>query len=49
MTLPEPGQPWESDGRAAWLRMAASIFDMIYTGSSGPVDVTARKETATGQ
>lgn len=49
MTLPEPGQPWKTDGRAAWLRMAASIFDMIYTGSTGPVDVTARKETATGQ
>jgi hypothetical protein len=49
LTLPEPGETWDSESRANWLRMAASIFDMIYIGSAGPVQVTAPKETATGQ
>jgi hypothetical protein len=41
MTLPDPGSEWGQENRDAWLRMAASIFDMIYStsskGSSGPL------------
>jgi hypothetical protein len=49
LTLPEPGQDWDAEGRAAWLRMAASIFDNLYSGASGQVSVTAQKDTAAGQ
>jgi hypothetical protein len=31
ITLPEPGAQWAKTGREAWLKMAESIFDMIYT------------------
>lgn len=31
VTLPTPGGVWAVEGRKAWLKMAASIFDMIYT------------------
>lgn len=30
VTLPEPGTAWPVAQRQAWLKMAASIFDMIY-------------------
>ncbi|AMG73254.1 hypothetical protein [Sphingopyxis granuli] len=30
VTLPDPGTAWDKNGRAAWLKMAESIFDMIY-------------------
>lgn len=31
ITLPKPGDLWPERERQAWLKMAASIFDMIYT------------------
>lgn len=31
ITLPEPGGAWAKSDREAWLKMASSIFDMIYT------------------
>lgn len=34
VTLPEPGEVWEVDGRKAWLKLAASVFDMIYKKSN---------------
>jgi hypothetical protein len=46
LTLPPPGEAWDADGRANWLRMAASIFDNIYKGPSVPLTVTPTK-TAT--
>lgn len=52
LTLPEPGKPWDADARASWLRMAASIFDMIYEGPSAPITITvgpAIKKAATDQ
>lgn len=50
LTLPPPGEKWPTDGRAAWLRMAASIFDMIYTGSSMPITIgmPGHEKAATG-
>lgn len=30
VTLPEPGTAWAKSQRVAWLKMAESIFDMIY-------------------
>jgi hypothetical protein len=30
VTLPDPGTEWNVEGRKAWLKMAASIFGMIY-------------------
>ncbi|WP_340117373.1 hypothetical protein [Pelagibius sp. 7325] len=49
MTLPEPGENWDAEGRASWLRMAASIFDMIYTGTSSSVVIQTTKKTAADQ
>jgi hypothetical protein len=39
VTLPRPGGPWGAEGRKAWLKMAASIFDMIY--KKGETEATA--------
>ena len=50
MTLPTPSGKWSAEGRASWLRMAASIFDMIYTDADGAIVVTiessAQKKSA---
>lgn len=40
MTLPPPGSDWDVDGRANWLRMAATIFDNIYKGQTAPITVS---------
>lgn len=32
-TLPEPGTVWALEGRVAWLKAAATCFDLIYRGS----------------
>jgi hypothetical protein len=38
VTLPDPGGVWPEDGRKAWLKMAASIFDMIYKKGDATAD-----------
>jgi hypothetical protein len=43
LTLPPPGDTWDIDSRANWLRMAASIFDNIYKGPSAPITITTNK------
>lgn len=47
--LPVAGTAWTDDERAAWLRLANTIFDVIYTGGGGKVSVTTNTNTATGQ
>lgn len=47
--LPPPGEQWAASEQAKWLQTAASIFGLIYKGSSGPIKVTAPTETATDQ
>lgn len=41
--LPPAGAEWDDDARAAWLRLATTIFDVIYTGGKGEVTITAAK------
>lgn len=38
ITLPSPGAEWASRERKAWLTMAESIFDMIYTDTKKATD-----------
>ncbi len=40
-TLPEPGTLWTIEGRAAWLRAAATNFTLIYKGE-GEISVTSQ-------
>lgn len=42
--LPEAGSDWGDDARAAWLRLATSIFDVVYTG--GERDITIAVDRA---
>ena len=45
--LPLSGSEWDSDARVVWLRLATSIFDMVY-GADQPIDVsTGPKKRAT--
>jgi hypothetical protein len=46
LTLPRPGDDWDIDGRASWLRMGASIFDMIYKGSGGIIQVAVKNDNS---
>lgn len=41
--LPESGSAWDSDARAAWLRLATSIFDVVYTDGSEPITINVEK------
>lgn len=41
--LPKPGNEWECDDRVAWLRLATSIFDVVY-GVSGGITVEPKEE-----
>jgi gluconate kinase len=38
ITLPTIGQPWADEDRTAWLKMAESIFAMIYPKTNTAVD-----------
>lgn len=42
-TLPEPETEWVTPERIKWLRTAANIFDLIYTGAEGEVDVSTKR------
>lgn len=44
--LPEPGSSWDGEARATWLRLAVSIFDMVYQGGGAEITVTAKPQTA---
>jgi hypothetical protein len=46
--LPAPGTGWDSNARAAWLRLATSIFDVVYEGGDGEITIEVKK-TAAGQ
>lgn len=39
LTLPEPGSEWDAQGRVDWLRMAGSIFTMIYKGKAAQIRI----------
>lgn len=41
VTLPEPGKSWSSADKKAWLRMADSIFGMIYPSAASEPQSTA--------
>jgi hypothetical protein len=41
ITLPEPGADWPTEGRDAWLKMAGSIFDMIYKKPGSKAETAA--------
>jgi hypothetical protein len=47
--LPEAGAEWNAEARAAWLRLATSIFDVVYTGTDGSIAVTVQRTTGTSQ
>lgn len=38
--LPPSGSAWSADARAAWLRLATSIFDVVYSGGDGDITIT---------
>lgn len=39
--LPQAGAVWDVDARAAWLRLATSIFDVVYEGANGEITINA--------
>lgn len=41
-TLPLAQTDWDSEGRAKWLRAAAQIFDLLYSGGDGDVVVEVK-------
>jgi hypothetical protein len=43
-TLPEPKTEWSGRDRVKWLNAAAQIFDLIYEGSDGTIQVVNVKE-----
>lgn len=43
--LPETGTNWDSEARATWLRLANSIFDMVYQGETGEITITMAPHT----
>lgn len=45
--LPEPGTVWAIEGRAAWLRAAATNFTLMYQGD-GAIEVTATAAKSNG-
>lgn len=50
--LPKPNSIWSLDGRARWLRTAASIFGLVYkasNGEHGEISVVFAKEEAANQ
>jgi hypothetical protein len=40
MSLPEPGEAWDTDGRVKWLRAAVAAFDLIYKSAGPEIMVT---------
>lgn len=43
--LPEAGTSWSADARSAWLRLATSIFDVVYTDGDGDITITVKSHT----
>ncbi len=41
--LPDAGTTWNSDARAAWLRLATSIFDVVYEGADGEITINVSR------
>ena len=48
-TLPEPGTVWALEGRVAWLKTAATCFDLIYQGNGTIVIEGQASETKTAE
>jgi len=44
--LPEAGASWNADARAIWLRLATSIFDMVYDGGDGDITIEVKSHSA---
>ena len=44
--LPNAGSNWSADARAAWLRLATSIFDVVYTGGDGDISIDVKRHSA---
>lgn len=44
--LPQAGATWDADARAVWLRLATSIFDMVYEGSDGDITIEVKNHSA---
>lgn len=44
--LPEAGAAWNSEARAAWLRLATSIFDVVYQGADAEITINTTKTAA---
>lgn len=44
--LPQAGAHWNADARAAWLRLATSIFDVVYSGADGEIAVDVKPHSA---
>lgn len=42
-TLPEPGTQWGAKDREKWLNAAAHIFDLIYEGAGGTIQVHVKE------
>lgn len=43
VTIPKEGNNWSIEGRASWLKMAASIFEMIYpSGEIDPIEINIK-------
>jgi hypothetical protein len=50
--LPDPGVKWGTTERARWLRLAASVFDVLYPADDGKtfiIDVRALREDVDGK
>lgn len=43
--LPDAGTAWDDEARVAWLRLATTIFDVIYTGGKGGVTIGTSKKS----
>jgi hypothetical protein len=44
--LPEAGTTWDANARAAWLRLATSIFDVVYLGADGEIAIEVKPHSA---
>jgi len=42
--LPEAGSTWNDEARAAWLRLATSIFGVVYQGGGDEITITVKKK-----
>lgn len=44
--LPQAGANWSADARASWLRLATSIFEVVYEGGHGDISIEVKPHTA---